>query len=209
MNSQVHHIEGQERKINKSNHMIMQPHHSLIKVYIISTPVKCSILYVSYTLAVCYDAQSKRSKENKKRRKVASMRQTASCSNCVLRSVCYLCHLLSWVELDLRSFKEQSKGLRIPGHLKLLHWRRGLTPIDKTFRIMAKHGSVCEFNSALEDWKTYVGGWNSTSQPTTSLQRERKGLFSSVRVVRQLASSFAVWCRQLRRTKDLLRRSWR
>ena len=43
------------------------------------------------------------------------------CSNCVLRSACYLCHLLRWVELDLRSFKEQSKGERIPGHLKLLH----------------------------------------------------------------------------------------
>ena len=38
----------------------------------------------------------------------------------------------------------------------VMHWRRGLTPNDKTFRIMAKHGSVCEFNSALEDWKTYV-----------------------------------------------------
>jgi len=46
VNPQVHHIEGQERKIKKSNNMIMYPHHSLLKVYIILTPVKCSTLYV-------------------------------------------------------------------------------------------------------------------------------------------------------------------
>ena len=46
MNPQVHQIEGEERKIHKSNNMIMQPHHSLMKVYIITTPLKCSTLYV-------------------------------------------------------------------------------------------------------------------------------------------------------------------
>jgi len=45
VNAQVNHIEDQ-RKINKSNNMIMQPHHSLMKVYIITTLVKCSTLYV-------------------------------------------------------------------------------------------------------------------------------------------------------------------
>ena len=31
VNAQVHHIEGQERKINKSNNMTIQPHHSLMR----------------------------------------------------------------------------------------------------------------------------------------------------------------------------------
>jgi len=70
VNAQVHHIEGQERKINKSNNMIMQSHHSLMKVYIITTQVKCSTLVrttVYYTLVVCYHAQSKRETGNKRR----------------------------------------------------------------------------------------------------------------------------------------------
>jgi len=46
VNPQVHHIKGQERNINKSNNMIMKPHHSVMKVYTISTPVKCSTLYI-------------------------------------------------------------------------------------------------------------------------------------------------------------------
>ena len=44
VNAQVHHIEGEERKINKSNNIIMQPHHSLMKIYIVTTPVKCLYL---------------------------------------------------------------------------------------------------------------------------------------------------------------------
>ena len=44
VNAQVNHIEGKERKINKSNNIIMQPHHSLMKIYIITTPVKCLYL---------------------------------------------------------------------------------------------------------------------------------------------------------------------
>ena len=45
MNAQVYHIEGQERKIKKSNNMIMQPHHSVMKVCILHNN-SCSTLYV-------------------------------------------------------------------------------------------------------------------------------------------------------------------
>jgi len=41
-----------------------------MKVYIITKPVKCSTLVrttVYYTLVVCYHAQSKQEKENKRR----------------------------------------------------------------------------------------------------------------------------------------------
>ena len=55
MNAQVYHIEGQERKIKKSNNMIMQPHHSMYH-------------YLLHTIVVCYNAQSKWKKGNKKRR---------------------------------------------------------------------------------------------------------------------------------------------
>ena len=66
MNAQVHHIEGEERKINKSSNMIMQPHHSLMKVYIITTPAKClyASLFIIYELCV----QIKCEKGNTKRR---------------------------------------------------------------------------------------------------------------------------------------------
>ena len=46
MNPQVHHIKGQEIKINKTNNMITSPQQSLMKVYIIITAVKCSTLYI-------------------------------------------------------------------------------------------------------------------------------------------------------------------
>ena len=70
MNAQVDHIEGEERKINKSNNMIMKPHHRLRKVYTITIPVKClyARITVYYTLVVCYHAQSKWEKGNTKRR---------------------------------------------------------------------------------------------------------------------------------------------
>ena len=67
MNAQIHNIEEEERKINKSNNMIMQPHHSLMKAYIITTPRKC--LYVSLFIIYELCTQSKWEKENTKRRK--------------------------------------------------------------------------------------------------------------------------------------------
>ena len=66
MNVQVHHIEGEERKINKSNNMIMEPHFSVIKVYIITTPAKC--LYASLLIIYELCVQSKSEKNNTKRR---------------------------------------------------------------------------------------------------------------------------------------------
>ena len=67
MNAQVHHREGEERKIYESNNMIMKPHHSLMKAYIITTPVKC--MYASLFIIYLLYVQSKWEKENTKRRK--------------------------------------------------------------------------------------------------------------------------------------------
>ena len=63
MNTQVHHKEGEERKINKSNNMIMELHHSL---HHHNTIVKC--LYASLFIIYYLCVQSKWENGNTKRR---------------------------------------------------------------------------------------------------------------------------------------------
>ena len=57
MNAQDYHIEGQERKIKKSNNMIMQPHHSLMKVCILHNSKMFNFVRTTiyYTLVVFYN----------------------------------------------------------------------------------------------------------------------------------------------------------
>ena len=64
--------------------------------------------------------------------------------------------------------------------------------------VMAKHGGISKFNSALEDWKTYAERLEQYFAANDITAAGKKGLFSSVRVARRLTSSFAVYCRQLR-----------
>ena len=62
MNAQVYHIEGQERKIKKSNNMTLQPHHSLMKVSILHNNSKIFNFVrttIYYTLAVFYNVRRK------------------------------------------------------------------------------------------------------------------------------------------------------
>ena len=65
MNPQVHHIEGEERKINKSNNIQSDEgahHHNTSKMF---NSVRTTVYY---TLVVCYHAKSIREKRNKKMR---------------------------------------------------------------------------------------------------------------------------------------------
>jgi len=71
VNPQVHNIEGKERKINKSTTRLCNLKQSDEDLHHLNTSKMFNSVRttVYYTPVVCYRAQSKGEKENKKRRK--------------------------------------------------------------------------------------------------------------------------------------------
>ena len=68
--------------------MVCKPHHSLMKVYLITTSAKCLTLYVYYILAVCYHAQSKWEERKLGKGGKVAIYMSGKCRTFLLNFVC-------------------------------------------------------------------------------------------------------------------------